>query len=72
MRIQIRKSVVSNIDVFMCMLYDALINNVCKQTHGGKDSHTFHIAQLELLRKNTICVFICTKHLDRTEVRTNH
>ena len=57
MRIQIRKSVVGNINVLMCILYDALINNVYKQTHGGKDSHTFHIAQLELLRKNTICDF---------------
>ena len=57
MRIQIRKSVVGNIDVFMCMLYDALINNVYKQTHGGKGSHTVHIARLELVRKNTICDF---------------
>ena len=39
-----RKSVVSNIDIFMCILYDALINNVYKQTHGGKDSHHLHIA----------------------------
>ena len=52
-----RKSVVSNIDIFMCILYDALINNVYKQTHGGKDAHTLHIALLESLRKNTICDF---------------
>ena len=54
MRIQIRKSVVSNIDVFMCMLYDALINNVYKQTHGGKDSYTLYIALSELPSKNMI------------------
>ena len=54
MRIQIRKSVVSNIDIFMCILYDALINNVYKQTHGGKDSHTLQIALSELPSKNTI------------------
>ena len=57
MRIQIRKSVVGNINVLMCILYDALINNVYKQTHGGKDSHTLHIALLELLRNNKICGF---------------
>ena len=49
-----RKSVVSNIDIFMCILYDALINNVYKQTHGGKDSHTLHIALSELPSENTI------------------
>ena len=49
-----RKSVVSNIDIFMCILYDALINNVYKQTHGGKDSHTLQIALSELPSKNTI------------------
>ena len=54
MRIQMRKSVVSNIDIFMCILYDALINNVYKQTHGGKDSHTLHIALSDLPSKNTI------------------
>ena len=52
-----RKSVVSNIDIFMCILYDALINNVYKQTHGGKDSHTLHIALSKLPSKNTICDF---------------
>jgi len=54
MRIQIRKSVVGNINVLMCILYDALINNVYKQTHGGKDSHTLQIALSELPSKNTI------------------
>ena len=48
------KSKVSYIDIFMCILYDALINNVYKQAHGGKDSHTLHIALSELLSKNTI------------------
>ena len=49
-----RKSVVSNIDIFMCILYDALINNVYKQTHGGKDSYTLYIALSELPSKNMI------------------
>ena len=49
-----RKSVVSNIDIFMCILYDALINNVYKQTHGGKDSYTLSIALTKLPSNNAI------------------
>ena len=54
MRIQMRKSVVVDIHIFVCMLYDALINNVYKQTHGGKDSYTLYIALSELPSKNMI------------------
>ena len=49
-----RKSVVVDIHIFVCMLYDALINNVYKQTHGGKDSYTLYIALSELPSKNMI------------------